>query len=148
MVTRYARVFNVYIVSRRRSSGRSRCDQKPLRIAVLTDRISLLFLASLRTFRIRFVIYGPCGDMCLDSPIPDVETALYRFTDPAVPGVIMPLAGNSSPGDIQLNQGNPIVQLDGSDVEIGCNGDIVSQMCLDACSQAQRICVFDKSVVE
>lgn len=60
------------------------------------------------------------------SPIPDVTIALYRFDDPAIPGVVLPPSGNSSPGDIQLNHNNSIVQLDGSDVQVGCNGDVVS----------------------
>lgn len=51
--------------------------------------------------------------------------ALYRFEDPAVPGLELPLAQPLSPGDIQLNEGNPIVELHGSMVDNGCNGDLV-----------------------
>lgn len=52
--------------------------------------------------------------------------ALYRFEDPALPGFELPLAQPSSPGDVRLNEGNPIVELDGSTVDTGCNGDVVS----------------------
>lgn len=38
----------------------------------------------------------------------------------------MPLAQPFSPGDVQLNEGNAIVELDGSEVDRGCNGDMVS----------------------
>eukprot|EP00904_Undaria_pinnatifida_P013748 jgi/Undpi1/9503/HiC_scaffold_27.g11959.m1 len=62
------------------------------------------------------------------SPIPDVTIALYRFDDPAIPGVVLPPSGNSSPGDIQLNHNNSIVQLDGSDVQVGCNGDVADYL--------------------
>lgn len=51
---------------------------------------------------------------------------LYRFDDPAVPAVVLPASGNFSPGDIQLNEDNPIVLLDGSSIVYGCNGDKVS----------------------
>lgn len=37
----------------------------------------------------------------------------------------MPLAQPYSPGDIWLSEGNAIVELDGSDVDWGCNGDMV-----------------------
>lgn len=47
------------------------------------------------------------------------------LTDPAFPGIELPLAQPFSPGDIQLNDGNPIVELDGSSVDWGCNGDKV-----------------------
>ncbi|CAM9231177.1 unnamed protein product [Hapterophycus canaliculatus] len=54
----------------------------------------------------------------------DFNMALYRFSaDPALPGIEMPLAQPFSPGDIQLNEGNPIAELDGSSVDWGCNGD-------------------------
>ncbi|CAN0261324.1 unnamed protein product [Ectocarpus sp. 12 AP-2014] len=58
------------------------------------------------------------------SPTFDVNMALFRFEDPAVPGIEMPLAQPLSPGDTQLNEGNPIVELDGSEVSWGCNGDM------------------------
>lgn len=60
------------------------------------------------------------------SPLPDVSTALYRFEDPAVPAFLLPEAQPISPGDIQLNVDNPITDLDGSETDTGCNGDIVS----------------------
>lgn len=63
--------------------------------------------------------------LSLLSPLPDPDIALYRFNDPAVPGLVMPPSGNFSPGDIQLNENNSIVQRDGSEVEVGCNGDKV-----------------------
>ncbi|CAM9360309.1 unnamed protein product, partial [Scytosiphon promiscuus] len=53
----------------------------------------------------------------------DFNMALYRFQDPAFPGIEMPLAQPFSPGDTQLNEGNPIVEIDGSPVDWGCNGD-------------------------
>ena len=37
----------------------------------------------------------------------------------------MPLAQPFSPGDVRLNEGNAIVELDGSEVDWGCNGDVV-----------------------
>lgn len=52
--------------------------------------------------------------------------ALYRFKDPAVPGIVLPLAQPFSSGDLQLNEENPIVELDGSDVDNACNGDQAS----------------------
>lgn len=59
--------------------------------------------------------------------------ALFRFNDPVVPGLVLPLAQPDSPGDIQLNEGNPIVDLDGSDVDYGCNGDTVRQRHTRSC---------------
>lgn len=64
------------------------------------------------------------------SPEPDIallESALYRFEDPAVPGFILPAAGDWAPEeDVWLNVDNPIVDIDGSPTEAGCNGEIVS----------------------
>lgn len=51
--------------------------------------------------------------------------AQYRFRDPAMPGLVLPEAQPDSPGDEQLNVNNPIVEIDGSDVDTGCNGDEV-----------------------
>lgn len=56
-----------------------------------------------------------------------LESALYRFLEPAVPGVVLPLAGAYSPGDVWLNEDNPIVDIDGSVTDEGCNGEIVSR---------------------
>lgn len=68
------------------------------------------------------------------SPEPDaelLESALYRFEDPAVPGFILPAAGNWAPEeDVWLNVDNPIRDIDGSVTETGCNGEIVSWGCL------------------
>lgn len=64
------------------------------------------------------------------SPEPDaglLESALYRFEDPAVPGFILPAAGDWAPEeDVWLNVDNPIRDIDGSYTEAGCNGEIVS----------------------
>lgn len=45
-----------------------------------------------------------------------------------MPGFVLPAAGNSSPGDTWLNEGNPIVDIDGTTTEQGCNGDVVSML--------------------
>lgn len=56
-----------------------------------------------------------------------LESALYRFDDPAVPGFILPAAGDWAPEeDVWLNVDNPIVDIDGSVTEAGCNGEFVS----------------------
>lgn len=60
------------------------------------------------------------------SPQPDISTALFRFYDPAVPAFELPPAQPISPGDIRLNVDNPITDLDGTDTDTACNGDIVS----------------------
>eukprot|EP00903_Cladosiphon_okamuranus_P014909 g13805.t1 len=62
------------------------------------------------------------------SPEPDaelLESALYRFEEPAVPGFILPAAGNWAPEeDVWLNVDNPIRDIDGSVTETGCNGEV------------------------
>ncbi|CAM9591361.1 unnamed protein product [Pylaiella littoralis] len=61
------------------------------------------------------------------SPEPDAEllsSALYRFEEPAVPGVVLPAAVPYSPGDTWLNEGNPIVNINGTTTYQGCNGEI------------------------
>lgn len=59
------------------------------------------------------------------SPEVDPNMALYRFEHPALPGLELPVAQPFSPGDVRLNEGNPIVELDGSEVDNACNGDVV-----------------------
>lgn len=64
--------------------------------------------------------------------------SLLTLPDPPVPGIEMPLAQPSSPGDVQLNEGNPIVELDGSEVSWGCNGDMVREE-ISASAQVDQI---------
>ena len=73
-----------------------------------------------------------CAHVLL-SPEPDADllrSALYRFEEPAVPGFILPAAGDWAPEeDVWLNVDNPIVDIDGTPTEAGCNGEIVSLFC-------------------
>lgn len=60
------------------------------------------------------------------SPDPDMDMVKYRFASPAIPGFELPAAVPWSPGDIRLNDGNPIVEPDGTRiVGFACNGDQV-----------------------
>ena len=55
----------------------------------------------------------------LDRP----RKCIYAFTDPFYPSFTLPPAQPHSPGDVQLNQGNPIRFADGSSITPGqgCN---------------------------
>lgn len=90
-----------------------------------------------------------------NSPEPDAEllsSALYRFEEPAVPGVVLPAAVPYSPGDTWLNEGNPIVNINGTTTYEGCNGEIVSTAAVPrACSgllSRIRACTKTTAVLE
>lgn len=91
-------------------------------VHILIDEISLT--APLTRNFFFFFFFPSC--VAASSPVPEGTAALYRFEGPAVAQVVLPPSGNFSPGDIQLNMNNSIVELDGSEILYGCNGDVVS----------------------
>ncbi|CAM9377775.1 unnamed protein product [Ectocarpus sp. 12 AP-2014] len=92
---------------------------RTIEVALSCDQVQTVTVEdSCLQFQLNFTNGSPEVDKEL------LESALYRFEEPAVPGVVLPLAGAYSPGDVWLNEGNPIVDIDGSVTDEGCNGEV------------------------